>query len=76
MITFIDLFLQLLCRAGAAGTCFTIIDSVTEALAKVIYGSGSTMDFDHKDSTGESDLIEIADLDSTLTKDQRSWHAR
>ena len=66
VLSFVDLFLTLLCKANVAGTCWGIVSTVTDALAKFIYSGNSTIDFDHKDSNGRSDLISIEDITSDV----------
>ncbi len=66
VLSFIDVFLTLLCQGGVGGACFGVIASVTDAISRAIYSGGTTIDFEHNDPSGTSDLVRIRDLDTTL----------
>ncbi|NUM44642.1 MAG: hypothetical protein HUU38_08030, partial [Anaerolineales bacterium] len=66
LITFIDVFLQVLCKTGVGGACFGIVDSVTKALASYFYSVDSYVNFEHKDVNGQSDLVKINDLSMAM----------
>src|SRR5262249_14907236 len=46
--------------------CPGIIATITNALAKFVYSGDSYVDFNHKDASGNSDLVKIDNLDMTL----------
>ena len=66
VLGFVDLLNTLLCEAGISGACFSLVGSVTSALASLIYSSGVTINFDHKDSNGEGDLVRLGSLGMRL----------
>ena len=66
VLGFVDLLNLLLCEAGVSGACFSLVGSVTSALASLIYSSGVTINFDHKDSSGEGDLVRLGSLGTHL----------
>ena len=59
LLAVVDIFLLLLCKSGVSGTCWGIVSTVTNAIAKFIYDSDSTIDFGHKEGSGNSDLIKL-----------------
>ncbi len=66
VLGFVDLLNTLLCEAGVSGACFSLVGSVTAALASLIYSSGVTINFDHKDSNGDGDLVRLGSLGMRL----------
>ena len=66
LVGFVDLLLLGLCAAGAAGTCFGLTDTVSKAISQAFYGAESTINFEHKDGSGNSDLINMGRLSLQL----------
>ncbi|MBE2233503.1 MAG: DUF11 domain-containing protein, partial [Anaerolinea sp.] len=67
VLGFVDLLMMGLCQAGVPGACFSIIGAVTGALARLIYSSGTAIDFDHKDANGHQDLVKLGALALNLS---------
>jgi hypothetical protein len=48
LITFVDLFLRVLCASGIGGACFGIMETVTNAIASTFYSVRSYVNFNHQ----------------------------
>ncbi|HRI56354.1 MAG TPA: hypothetical protein PK170_04575, partial [Anaerolineae bacterium] len=67
VLGFVDLLLTGLCAAGVSGACFSLVGTITGALASVIYSSGTTIDFNHVDANGAQDLVKLGAFSINLS---------
>lgn len=75
IIGFIDVLLVLLCQGGVGGACWGVVGEITTAIADFIYKGGATIDFAHKDSAGNSDLVQIKNLKLHLADASKGMRA-
>ena len=68
VLAFVDALLLVTCKLNGQQDCFSVTGYVTAALAQFFYSGDSTIDFEHKDAGGASDLISMRDISSRIAE--------